>query len=619
MEHQAEQIRRFYGDYGQFKLILFTGGVESRRFTAAVGENAQLRLCYNGFEDWSCRFYFGADSGVIINGELCNIIRKSDKSTVFKSLDTANEGLYFFHFELEKDGRLLYLSPNGLTDSFAGEWQILVCSNKFNEFTPGNGIIYHIFTDRFAKGGNCPPRNDAVMLDWQHDTPEYTEHPGEFLRNNTFFGGTLWGVCDKLDYISSLGADMIYLSPIFTAYSNHKYDTGDFMSVDPMFGGDSALEAVIDGCHSRGIKVILDGVFNHVGDDSIYFDSKNKCGGALHNPGSPYREWFNIRPDGSYECWWGVKNLPKVIKCESFCNFICEEVIPKYMKMGIDGWRLDVVDEYSQSFLERIAEASKSINPQAYILGEVWEDASNKTAYGERKKYLCGSALDGVMNYPFRNAVIDFITEKDNEFITSVTTTIFSHYPANKLNSSMNMLGTHDTARILTVLGGIPGDGLTGSQLARISMNSEQYAHAKQMLCAAYLLMAALPGKTAVYYGDEAGMQGYSDPFNRRPFPWGSEDKEITDFIRKVNDVKKHCAPLLTGDFSPINTQPEVFAFKRVKGAETVSCISNMGSTDFGFMRPFLSLTDEKMLDTIKSGKTKIFKGDIFNEFPNLQ
>ena len=236
-----------------------------------------------------------------------------------------------------------------------------------------------------------------------------------------------------------------------------------------MFGGDEALKTLIDGCHKRGIRIILDGVFNHVGDDSIYFDSGNKYGGALHNPSSPYREWFNISPDGGYECWWGVKNLPKVIKCDSFRSYICDTVIPKYMKMGIDGWRLDVVDEYPESFLERITSASKSIDRNAYILGEVWEDASNKIAYGERKKYLCGNALDGVMNYPFRNAVCDFITTSDNEFITDITTTIAAHYPADRLNNSMNMLGTHDTERILTVLGGIPP---TDCQMRRLPIPS---------------------------------------------------------------------------------------------------------------------------------------------------
>jgi len=615
MEYQAQQINRFYGDYGQFRLTLDVGGVESRRFTADIDEKVQIKLSYGGFEDCTCRYYFGSDDGIAVNGEICPIHRENGISYVSMPICTASDGLFFFHFELERGGRLIYLSPDGMTDSFAGEWQILICDNKYTDchgFT--GGAIYHVFVDRFAVGSvECPCRDDAIMLSWSKDTPEYPERPGMFLRNNTFFGGTLWGVAEKLDYIKNLGADLLYLSPIFTAYSNHKYDTGDYMSVDAMFGGDEALKAVIDGCHERNMHVILDGVFNHVGDDSVYFDSKGKYGGALHNPSSPYREWFNIDADGGYECWWGVKNLPKVVKCESFRSYICEKVIPKYMHMGIDGWRLDVVDEYSQSFLEQITRVSKTINPNAYILGEVWEDASNKTAYGERKKYFCGAALDGVMNYPFRNAVIDFITTGDNQFITEVTTQLVSHYPAAKLNNSMNMLGTHDTARIMTVLGGITSDGLTNAQLAHTFMARDEYTAARQKLFAAYALTAALPGKTAIYYGDEAGMQGYGDPFNRRPFPWGSEDKTITDFIKKVNDIKKSHPALSLGDFDPICTQNGVFAFTRTFDGEAVSCISNMSAGAYTLKAPALSLTDGEEITEVPAGTTKLFIGDILN------
>lgn len=615
MAHQAEQINRYNGDYGQFTLKVVTDGVASRIFAAKKNKKAEVLLTYHGYEQHTCRFYFGSDSGITINGAVCPTVCENGISRVSLPLDTETEGLFFFHFELEQNGCLTFLSPDGITDRFAGEWQLLVCNDRYpSEYGFSGGAIYHIFVDRFAKGGDYPPRSDAIMLDWEKDTPEYAEKPGDFLRNNTFFGGTLTGIADKLDYISSLGVDLIYLSPVFTAYSNHKYDTGDYMSVDPMFGGDEALKTLIDGCHKRGIRIILDGVFNHVGDDSIYFDSGNKYGGALHNPSSPYREWFNISPDGGYECWWGVKNLPKVIKCDSFRSYICDTVIPKYMKMGIDGWRLDVVDEYPESFLERITSASKSIDRNAYILGEVWEDASNKIAYGERKKYLCGNALDGVMNYPFRNAVCDFITTSDNEFITDITTTIAAHYPADRLNNSMNMLGTHDTERILTVLGGIPSDGLSNAALAHTIMTDEQYATAKKRFTAAYALLAALPGKTAIYYGDEAGMQGYGDPFNRRPFPWGKEDTGLTDFVRAVNLSKKSCPALIYGDFDPIPTESGVFAFRRTCENETVSCVSNMTNEPYLLPAPAFSLTDGMTACNVPAGQTKILKGDLFND-----
>ena len=584
MAHQAEQINRYNGDYGQFTLKVVTDGVASRIFAAKKSKKAEVLLTYHGYEQHTCRFYFGSDSGITINGAVCPTVCENGISRVSLPLDTETEGLFFFHFELEQNGCLTFLSPDGITDRFAGEWQLLVCNDRYpSEYGFSGGAIYHIFVDRFAKGGDYPPRSDAIMLDWEKDTPEYAEKPGDFLRNNTFFGGTLTGIADKLDYISSLGVDLIYLSPVFTAYSNHKYDTGDYMSVDPMFGGDEALKTLIDGCHKRGIRIILDGVFNHVGDDSIYFDSGNKYGGALHNPSSPYREWFNISPDGGYECWWGVKNLPKVIKCDSFRSYICDTVIPKYMKMGIDGWRLDVVDEYPESFLERITSASKSIDRNAYILGEVWEDASNKIAYGERKKYLCGNALDGVMNYPFRNAVCDFITTSDNEFITDITTTIAAHYPADRLNNSMNMLGTHDTERILTALAGADPEGKSNDELAHLRLSDDARAYGTALLKLASVLQYTLYGFPSVFYGDEAGIEGYRDPFCRMPFPWGSENGELLAHYRTLGRLRREHSAFAGGDFRITAHDCGLFAYTREDENEIIHIALNRASFPIHF------------------------------------
>ncbi len=615
MEYQAQQINSFLGDYGKFSLAVVTQNGEKYDFTSEKDETVHIRLVYSGYEDWSCRFYFGSDDGIYIHGDTCDISRGNGVSTVFVRLDTSREGLFFFHFELELGGRLLFLSPDGLCDSFLGEWQFLVYKNRYpTEHGFCGGAIYHIFVDRFAKGGKTVCRPDAKMLSWETDTPEYPKNQGDFLPNNTFFGGTLWGVAEKIDYIASLGVDVIYLSPVFTAYSNHKYDTGDYMQVDSMFGGDEALLDVIKKAHKKNIKVILDGVFNHVGDDSVYFDSKNKYGGAYRNPSSPYREWFNIDTDGGYECWWGIKNLPKVIKCSSFRSYICDTVIPKYMNMGIDGWRLDVVDEYSHDFLEQIVSSTKKINPNAFVLGEVWEDATNKTAYGERKRYFCGASLDAVMNYPFRNAVIDFVSTGDNTFITSVTTQIASHYPPHSLNNCMNMLGTHDTERIMTVLGGQSADGLSNDELATLKMTGEQYQKARKLFMAAYLLITALPGKTSVYYGDEAGMEGYADPFNRRPFPWNSIDGEILEFVKMANSIKKRFTPLQNGRFYPVFAGNGVFAFKRIGDDGTVSCVCNMRSESFTLPFESYSLTKNKKIKDIEGGYTDVFEGDIFEK-----
>ena len=404
---------------------------------------------------------------------------------------------------------------------------------------PPKGIIYHVFVDRFAKGGIVKRRPDAVMnYDWNNGIPQYAEYEGGYVENNMFFGGTLWGVADRINYIKSLGTEWLYLSPIFTAYSNHKYDTGDFMTVDGMFGGRKALDNLISVCHANGIKLILDGVFNHVGRDSVYFDYLDVYGnGAYHYADSPYREWFDIKNDGTYDCWWGITNLPKVRKTESYRRFICEKVIPEYMKAGIDGWRLDVVDEYDTSLLAGITEASKKYNPDAIIIGEVWDDVTDKVAYSERKQYFCGKCLDSAMNYPIRNAVISYFKSGDGSELKDVVENQIKHYPKEKLLCMMNFLGTHDTERIMTVLGDGFSNGVAGSVLASKKLGNDEYAAAKKLFKAAFALLSCLPGVPSIYYGDEAGLEGYRDPFNRRPFPWGKEDGELVNFCRIIAEI----------------------------------------------------------------------------------
>ncbi len=332
-----------------------------------------------------------------------------------------------------------------LADRFSGEWQLLVYDEE--PARPDDpGIIYHVFVDRFRKAGDVPRRPDAVYReDWGGGIPEYADVKGGFLRNNSFFGGTLYGVTEKLEYIRALGASVIYLSPVAEAYSNHKYDVGDFMKVDAGFGGDRALAELTEKAASLGIRVMLDGVFNHVGDNSVYF---NKYGtypsiGAYQSKESPYADWFTFyRFPDLYECWWGVTNLPKVRKTPEYQAFITEQVIPHYMRLGVGGWRLDVVDEYSGAFLEGITRAVRACDPQAPVIGEVWEDASCKVAYGERKNYFCGGRLDGVTNYPLRDALIAFLTGRGYTQTLALTLHAqYLRYPAAHRRSLMNMLG----------------------------------------------------------------------------------------------------------------------------------------------------------------------------------
>ena len=455
--------------------------------------------------------------------------------------------------------------------------RIVYYEERYKLIEPPSGIIYHIFVDRFAKGGDVPVREDAVMNDdWYGGIPQYAEYPGQPVENNMFFGGTLYGVARKIGYLRSLGCEWLYLSPVFTAYSNHKYDTADFLSVDGMFGGDAALKELIAECHKNGVKLILDGVFNHVGDRSIYFDRFGKYGGAYVNENSPYREWFDIRPDGSYDCWWGLENVPKIRKVKSYRDFICKTVIPRYMRMGIDGWRLDVVDEYSNDFLEEITAAAKRENPDAIIIGEVWEDVTDKVAYSERKKYFCGAWLDSAMNYPVRGAILDYFKNHDASLLKSTLETQLSHYPRRSLLCLMNMLGTHDTERVLTVLGGGSSDGKSGTQLAHERLSPEARSYAAKLLKAAFWLLFCLPGVPAVYYGDEAGLEGGRDPFDRLPFPWGREDEEILRTVRAASALRRAHECLYKGDTEIAQCNDGFIVIKRRFGDECAVCICNM-------------------------------------------
>ena len=545
----------------KLEISFYRNGKATKKAVRYFGDDFKISLISESII--SANLTIRNDTGVLLQTQ-----GKREGKEILFDFPENNRGLYFFSVEA--------LTPDG---SFSTpEGKILAVENIYKTLPPPKGVIYHIFVDRFAKGGNVPLREDAYYNpDWQGEITQYPEIPGDHVENNEFFGGNLYGIIDRLDYISSLGTEWLYLSPVFTAYSNHKYDVGDFLSVDEMFGGDTALEKLISECHGRGIKVILDGVFNHVGMYSVYFDIKNRYGGAYRNPDSPCREWFEIRPDGSYDCWWGITNLPKIKKVKSYRDFICGRVIPKYMNMGIDGWRLDVVDEYDNSFLEEITASAKRINPDAVIIGEVWEDVTEKIAYEERKSYFYGSALDSATNYPLREGIISYFQTGNAVFLKEVLENQITNYPDEKMFCMMNMLGSHDTVRIMNVLAGEDGKDKPGSRLAKLCLTPGQREKGKGLLMAAYSLMACLPGIPAVYYGDEGGLEGWRDPFNRKPFPWGKEDTELIEYFKKINRIRANSRSLIEGDTNILQWNDGFFVFEReYQDSGRIFCVCNM-------------------------------------------
>lgn len=447
-------------------------------------------------------------------------------------------------------------------------------------------VMYQIFPDRFARGGNLPVREDAIINpDWDNGIPQFASERGGHLDNNEFFGGTLYGIAEKLDYIASLGVGVIYLNPIFEAFSNHKYDTADYMNVDEMFGGNKALDTLIKEAEKRGIRIVLDGVFNHTGNDSIYFNAKNRYTsvGAMQGKESPYYTWYNFTPDGKYEAWWGIEILPRIKHEGKGCSeyFLSEDgVIAHYLKKGTGGWRLDVADELSDKFLDGLRVAAKAARNDAIIIGEVWENAATKVAYGERRRYFLGDQLDSVMNYPFRSAVINYLETGDSAVLADTLTEIFATYPRENAHCLMNILGTHDTERILSILGDKGFESLSASELSTRRLSKAEKTHARRLLKIASAIQFTAYGIPSVYYGDEVGMEGYRDPFCRMPYPWGREDTEISEHYKLLGKIRKENSVFAKGEFKVILSDGALIIYERKDGDKVIYLAANASEID---------------------------------------
>ncbi len=539
-------------------------------------------------------------------------------------------GLYFFNIEAEGYTQILgYKSSDGIifksTPDDLPMFQLSVCDFKYAPpASKYGGVIYHVFVDRFFKYGDVSCREDAILIDdWSADIPEYPAYPGAFLKNNYFYGGTLWGVAKKLEYLASLGVNTVYLSPIFEAYSNHKYDTGDYSRVDEMFGGDRAFRELIKKAKKLGIGIVLDGVFNHTGSDSVYFNKNGRynSAGAYNSTSSPYYNWYRFQshPD-KYTCWWGIDILPRIHPEEEECRdfFVGKGgIIEKYAEMGVDGFRLDVADELSDKFIAGIKSALNNKNSSSILYGEVWEDASNKIAYDTRKKYYLGYELDGVMNYPLRTGIIDYVRSKNTSSIEYYLKEVMPNMPKRIRDAAMNLLGTHDTERILTVLGGVPSEGKSNAELLRARMTSKEREVAKERLKCAYTLLATLPGMPCIFYGDEAGLEGYSDPFNRRTFPWGKEDFDILNHYKKIGNIRKENPVYAEGEFKLLYFNKSLLVFERISKNERYITFVNNSENDvtLSFEKDSIELIQNLSSKefTINSESAAIFKTNSHN------
>ena len=476
-----------------------------------------------------------------------------------------------------------------------GRFRLLVSEQGFATPAWFHGkTMYHIFVDRFAPRGGTRPAGAVYHEGWHEEIEQFGAYPGAPVANTEFFGGTLLGVIDKLDYLKALGVGVIYLSPIFKSPSNHKYDTGDYETVDPQFGGREALEALIAAARERGIGVMLDGVFNHTGDDSRYFDRRGNYGGngAYGSKHSPYHDWFYFKdhPD-RYECWWDIPILPKLNLSNPACHdyFVGEGgIVDTYTQMGVLGWRLDVADELPNAFLDELrVRVKNATGGEGVVLGEVWENAADKIAYGKRRRYFEGAQLDSVMNYPLRRGIISFVREGNAAALCAALRELWVSYPETVCHSLMNVLSTHDTDRILTVLGGVPDDGrFTNAELRDMRMTEAERRVAVKRLKVAAALQYTVFGVPSLFYGDEAGMEGYHDPFCRRPYPWGREDKALIAYYKILGRIRRENPVLADGDFKLLKEAPHALAFSRKNEKGHIIVAASCGDAPFAVTLP---------------------------------
>ena len=505
-------------------------------------------------------------------------------------------GLYWYAFRVEVamgdgwlvrqvDGTAAY-SPN--VDG--PRWQLTCYEAGFA--TPdwlAGGLLYQIFPDRFAASGEPKegvPADRVMHADWNEPVKWRPDHNGR-VWNNDFFGGDLKGIEQKLDYLQSLGVTCIYLNPIFESHSNHRYDTADYSRIDPLLGDAADFAELTAAAKARGIRVMLDGVFSHTGADSIYFNRERRYAGdgAYNSPVSPYSDWYHFkRWPNEYGSWWGFDTLPEVDELSpAFMQYINGEggIAQRWLEAGASGWRLDVADELPDGFLDALRARVKATDPEALVLGEVWEDASNKESYGHRRRYLLGRQLDSVMNYPFCDAILGFLLGGSAADFTHIVWDVVENYPPQILRLLMNHIGTHDTERALTVLGGEPSCGRGRAWQAERRLSDPERAIGLRRLCLATLLQFALPGVPCVYYGDEAGLEGYRDPFNRGTYPWGREDAGLVDWYRSLGACRAAAGELAEGAFIPIDTGwDEVVCFVRRNGDGALLCAVNRSAEE---------------------------------------
>lgn len=508
---------------------------------------------------------------------------------------------YFFVIHTNEGHTLYYGGTSGSGAIYKHEppaWRLVVYDGAFE--TPKwfcEGLAYQIFPDRFrrsswedfyARAAAHRARGRQFRLhDRWGEEPCHTPAPGSAdYAPDDYFGGDLNGIREKLPYLQSLGVTCLYLNPVFEAASNHRYNTADYLAIDPLLGTEADFALLCEEARARGIRIMLDGVFSHTGSDSRYFDrySRYDGAGAYESKDSPYYEWYNFEryPD-KYECWWNFDTLPNVKELTpSYADFIAGQsgVLAHWAASGATSWRLDVADELPDDFIRILRRRVKALDPEGVLLGEVWEDCSDKQGPEGRRGYVDGDELDSAMNYPFADAVFSFLLNRADAYAFAGRLMAQREwYPAPFYRAALNLISSHDVVRAQTVLTGAPSRHTTPrEQQAAYAPSPENARLGRERFLLATAIQMFCPGVPCVYYGDEAGMTGMADPFNRRTYPWGREDAQMQARVGVLMRLRHDLDALKTGRCRMGALSPSVFGVIRYTEDSAALLLVNRGA-----------------------------------------
>ena len=531
---------------------------------------------------------------------------------------------YYFRFR-RPDGSACFLDRTGYrSDGDPFCWQMTVYRESHFPDWFGPGVTYQIFPDRFCRLPSDSTNTDGMVGNrWVHrrwnEMPEWRPDADGEIRNRDFFGGTLRGITSKLARLAFMGVTTLYLNPIFESASNHRYNTANYGKIDPLLGTEEDFRTLCRTAHELGMHVILDGVFNHTGSQSIYFndDGFYSTVGASQSQDSPYFDWYSFHPwPSDYDSWWGIRTLPAVREdSPSYQRYIIDDedaIIRRWLRCGADGWRLDVADELPDWFIEKLRTAVEETKPEALLIGEVWEDASNKIAYSLRRRYLLGSELHGVMNYPFRTALLAYLQGGDADDFRESMESVRENYPPAAFYNSMNFLGTHDTPRIMTVLG---ASRVPESKDARAAyrLSPAERTRGTALVKLAALILFSFPGSPTVYYGDELGLEGFEDPLNRGTYPWGLGRYPLLSWFQMLGHLRRERAALQRGEIDYLYTSGPILAFARRLPEERIVTVVNASDKSVPLMLPW---TAPVVRDLLTGRKLHPRDGTLFLTLP---